>query len=262
MGNLKVLIGLTLAVFVLTVVMIFTIDASSLSAYGSILAACGSFTAVIWFTGSLKYQAKQLEEQRIQFQKQFLKSHEDGRRNALLLAKDILLKTEEKALAANKELNSIAEIFPNYVNFGELKDIYESKDHLVVQDALTSWNKKEGPACAIMQGIKSAAQVYFLAIGKDDIDYTKEPEEFVFVYGSHLWELPFFSDFTSCAKPLSEYMIKIQPGRQGAIFAIYGLMANTASPDFLKLDEIREDMKNFESKGRVLPQIALSLKNT
>ncbi|MFW9630333.1 hypothetical protein V3H27_12040, partial [Vibrio parahaemolyticus] len=51
-------------------------------------------------------------------------------------------------------------------------------------------------------------------------------------------------------------------GRQGAIFAIYGLMANTASPDFLKLDEIREDMKNFESKGRVLPQIALSLKNT
>ncbi|MUK79113.1 hypothetical protein GNP84_19760 [Aliivibrio fischeri] len=262
MSNLKVLIGLTVFIVLLALVMIITIDINSLSAYGSILAACGSFTAVIWFTGSLNYQAKQLQEQRAQFKKQFLKSHEDGRRNALLLAKEILLKTEEKALAANSEFNSINQIFPKYINFIELKDIYESTDPEVVKSAITSWYKKEGPACVIMQGIKSAAQVYFLAVGKDNVDYSKEPEEFVYIYGCHLWNLPFFSDFTGCAKALSEYMLSIQLGRKGVPLAMFGAMAKDLPLSLLKLDEIKKDIEKFEADGGTLPAIALSLKNT
>ncbi len=260
MRSQKVIVGLTALIILLTVLMIALVDVDSLSAYGSILAACGSFTAVIWFTGSLKYQAQQLEEQRVQFQQQFIQSQEEGRRNALILAKEILLKAESKALSSNEEFQSIDDIFGKYALFIELKDIYESNDADVVKVALESWYKKEGPACTVMQGIKSAAQVYFLAIGKTDIDYSKPPEEFVFIYGELLWELPFFSDYTGFGKSVSEFMINIQPGREGVKFAAFGVMDSMAPANILKIDEILEDMQAFESKGRKLPLIAERLK--
>lgn len=133
--------------------------------------------------------------------------------------------------------------FPsNYVNFIEFKEIFESHDPKVVQESVNSWYKKETPAVELMKGIKSAAQVYFIAINKLDVDYTKSPEEFFYIYGCHLWSLPFFSAYKSSAMSLSEYMMILQPGRRAVRFAALGAMATLTTSEILKIDEIRADI--------------------
>ena len=117
MIDTKTLSVLTILIIALTVMAMYFVDKDTLSAYGSILAASGGFIAIIWFTASLWYQALQLKEQRIQFQKQFDKSHEEGRRNALSLARDILVNAEERAISLNPDISSITELFPLYAKF-------------------------------------------------------------------------------------------------------------------------------------------------
>lgn len=261
MKNKKVLIILTIAVILTACAMIIFIDISRLSAYGSILAASGSFTAVIWFTGSLRYQAQQLKEQREQFQQEFARTHEEGRRNSLLLAKEILFTAEKRALDSNEELSSIEQIFSKYIDFSEFKVIYESVDPKEVQKAVNSWMKKEAPAIALMEGIKSAAQVYFIAIGKNDVDYSIEPEEFVSIYGCHLWQVPFFSSYKNSAVSLAEYMFNLQPGRKGVSLASLGAIATLTNKEILKMDDIHKDIAKYESSGRKIPQMAEILRD-
>ncbi len=259
MENLRTLVLLTLLVVLTTILAIFYLDENLLSAYGSILAAASGFIAVIWFTGSLWYQAQQLKEQRIQFQKEFNKAHEDGRRNALLLARDILNTAENRALAMNPKISSLSEIFPLYADFSDFKDIMESENPTVVQAAITSWGQKEGPAMALMRGIKSAAQVYFIAIGKEGIDYSKDPEEFVYIYGSHLWGLPFFESLEAETGLLVEFMIKLKPGRSVVPLAHYGVAVALGHETILKIDAIKKDIEAFREKDYPIPKIAQQL---
>lgn len=259
MPNKRILILLSVLVAAVTASAIYHLDNTRLSSVGSLLAASGSFLAVIWFTGSLWYQSQQLKEQRTHFLAEFKQLREDGRRNALLLARDILNAAEANALSLNNELMSLSDIFPRYMTFVELKDILESEDPIVVQEAIKNWVKKEGPALELMKGLKSAAQVYFLAVGKDDVDYSKEPDEFIVVYGPLLWSLPFFEAFQAPATILGEVMVRLKPGRKAVLIASYGVMAKTGSTKLLKIDAIREDIRKHVEKGYPLPKIAEKL---
>jgi hypothetical protein len=250
------MILLTLLVVSAAILAIYHLNQALLVAYGSILAAAGSFVAVIWFTGSLWYQAQQLKEQREQFQKEFAKAHEEGRRNALLLARDILNNAEARALGLNPDMSSLSDLFPLYANFSEFKEIMESDDPATVQEAVKNWAKKEGPAMAIMKGIKSAAQVYFVAVGQEGIDYSKEADEFVYIYGSHLWNLPFFDAFHSIASILTEFMLRLEPGRKVVPLASFGALAAQGYEKLLKMDSIRKDIEAYREKGYPIPKIA------
>ncbi len=141
------------------------------------------------------------------------------------------------------------------MNFSELKDILESDDVGVVQTAVKSWLKKEGPALMLMRGVKTAAQVYFLAVGKEDVDYSKEPEDFVYIYGQHLWSLPFFEAYQAPTAMLTEFMIRLQPGRKAVEIASLAVMVKT-SERFMKMDSVREDIRKHVAKGHPLPKIA------
>ena len=214
--NKRILILLSVLVSTAVAAAMYHLDNARLSSYGSILAAAGSVLAVIWFTGSLWYQSQQLREQRTYFLAEFKHLREEGRRNALMLAREILHAAEAKALSLNSQLTSLSDLPTNYIGFGEFKDILESHDPVTVQAAIQSWLKKEGPAMTLMKGLKSAAEVYFLAVGKEDVDYSKEPEEFVFVYGSQLWSLPFFEAYQATATMLSEFMVTLEPGAKSS----------------------------------------------
>jgi hypothetical protein len=259
MSNKWILIGLTILVVLATGTAIYYLSDVQLSSYGTLVAAAASLLAVIWFSGSLWYQAQQLKEQRMQFLTQFKQLREEGRRNALLLARDILNATESRALAINPEIRSLSELFPAYMHFAEFKDILESDDPNVVQSAVKSWLAKEGPALALMKGLKSAGEVYFLAVGKEDVDYSKEPEEFVFVYGPQLWSLPFFEAFQVPATMLAEFMVRLEPGRKSVTIASLAAMAKLGGQKYLKMDSVREDLKAHVAKGYPLPNIAKGL---
>jgi hypothetical protein len=175
------------------------------------------------------------------------------------LARDILNTAESRALASNPEIRSLSELPTVYVNFAELKDIVESNDPYVVQTAIESWLKKEGPAIALMKGLKSAAEVYFLAIGKENVDYSKDPEKFVFIYGPQLWSLPFFEAFQAPAVMLAELMVQLEPGRKAVIMASLAVMAKIAPEEIMKMDSIREKIRDHVAKGYPLPKIAEGL---
>ncbi|MDR4467073.1 MAG: hypothetical protein MRJ68_02095 [Nitrospira sp.] len=254
-----VLIGLSVLIVLGTAIAIYYLNDVQLSSYGTVVAAAGSLLAVIWFSGSLWYQAQQLREQRTQFLEQFKQLREEGRRDALLLARDILNAAEARALAMNPEIRSLSDLFPLYTQFAELKDILESEDPKTVESAINSWVAKEGPALALMKGLKSAAEVYFFAVGKRDVDYSKEPEEFVYIYGSQLWVLPFFEAFQVPATMLAGFMVRLEPGRKSVTIAGLAAMARLGHQRFLKMDSIREDIKTHMAKGYPLPKIAEGL---
>ncbi len=231
-------------------------DIQQYSAVGSLIGGFGSVLVVIWFVTSLHYQAQQLEEQRVQFLTEFQQIREDGRRNALVLAKDILNETEKRALGLNSDLKSISDLIPLYMNFADLKPITEESDPLIVRQHITAWLQKEGPAVTLMKGIKSAAEIYFRAIGLNNIDYSRNAEEFVFIYGVHLWKTPFFSIYRGHATMLAEIMIKLLPGREAVSIASMVSLSMTAPKGMMKDDKIKDSIKNHEAKGYPLPRIA------
>ncbi|MDA0999187.1 MAG: hypothetical protein O2807_01550 [bacterium] len=260
MPNKWTLILLTILVVAATAVAIFIYrsNPNQLSAYGGIIGAAASILAVIWFTGSLWYQAQQIKEQRTQFSMELRQLREDGRRNALLLSRDVLNAAESRALAISG-LDSLSELPLQYVKFGEFKDIMESDDPDVVSAAIGVWNKKEGPAVAIMNGLKSAAEVYFVAIGKEDVDFSRDPEEFVSIYGPQLWSLPFFEAFQGMATLLAEFMVRLKPVREAVPIAATGAAAKIGGEKYLRMDKAREIIQRHLKKKYPLPKIAEGL---
>jgi hypothetical protein len=259
MPNKWILILLSSLVALATGVAIYTLSDSQLSSYGTMVAAAGSVLAVIWFTGSLWYQARQLNEQRIQFLAEFKTLQESTRRDSLLTAKSILDAAEQRAVAQHGGISSSAELITQYLNFAELKPILESDRSELVLDAFSLWMKKEGAALTLLKGIKSAAELYLRSVRAADIDYSKKPEEFVYVYGPRFWNQPFFDAFQGTATMLCEFMVRLEPGRSAAKIAYFAATAKTVGENILNMDRVREDIKKQKEKGYPIPVIAESL---
>lgn len=254
-----ILITLTLMVSFLVAIFIFIFDNEYISAIGSILSGAGSILAVIWFSAGLNYQAKQLNEQRKQFSSQFKHLQEASRREALLLAKEILEKTEEKTIIYNGKIKNLSDLVSQYTNFVELKPILESKNPDEVLSEYDRWLKKEGAALLLLDGIKSAAEIYFKSIGEKDIDYSQSPEKFYFEYSPRFNTQPFFNQLSGVGGVLAELMINLKPGRDAAKIAFFAASAKTIGEQFIKMDDLRLRIEKHISRGYILPCIANEL---
>jgi hypothetical protein len=248
-------------VLLLTLVAAVYLKTEHSSAVGSLFSAATGFLAVIWFSATLYYQSQMLNEQRQQFLVNFKQLQEDNRRDSLVLVRDILSRAEERALKSNPELKSINDLMAHYMNIFEWGDILKSKDPDTVLSAGKKWLlMKEGPALFLMQGIKSAAETYFRAIGKSGIDYTIEPELFVAAYGPTLWKAPYFEEYQGIGAFLSEIMSRLKPGRERIQLAYWVAAFKKSIDDDLYgvIDEekIIEDIKRHMKAGHTLPAIA------
>jgi len=231
---------------------------------GTLIGGIGSVIAVIWFYTSLKLQRRQLEEQRQQFMSEFKHVREDSHRNALILSRDILNETEKRISGQNPELKSISDLIPLYLQqMQEFNPILEETNPVLIQQHVQSWLKIEGPAVILMKGIKSAAEIYLRVSDLNgNIDYSKDPEEFVYIYGPLLWKNPFFDLYEGAATILSQFMISLAPGRKSVILASMVAMSMTVPKGVVKEDKIREDIENHKKKGYPLPKIVeVYLKN-
>ncbi|PWW81842.1 hypothetical protein CR164_08470 [Prosthecochloris marina] len=255
----RVLIGLTIFIGILVAVSIYCLDRENLSAFGSILSGAGSLLAVLWFSASLRYQSRQLEEQRKQFTSQYLHLQETGRRDALMVAKGILDRAEAQAIAHNGEINSIIELSNKYILCKELKPLTESTDPQVVTCAYESWMKKEGAALIFLNGIKSAAEVYLRSVGKSDVDYSKGPEDFYYIYSPLFATQPFFNTSKGTADLISEFMVQLAPGRKAADIAFFAANAKLIGPKIINMDKLRSNIKKHVEAGYKLPAIAQDL---
>ena len=248
---------LTILVIALAALAIIYLNIAQYSAVGSLIGGFGSVLAVIWFFTSLQYQAQQLEEQRTQFSTELKQIRENSRRNALILAKDILNDAERRALAQNPEMKSIFDIMTAYYGqFSDLKSILEERDPTIVQQHVEAWTKREAPASILMNGIKNAAEIYFSAIGQNNIDYSKDAEGFVHIYGDQLWKLPFFQTYQNVATIVAKSMIMLLSRRNAAFLAIQVITCIIADEGKVKGNYIIKEIENHKKKGYPLPRIA------
>lgn len=252
----RLLIVLSLAVAALAGAAIGFLDHERLSALGSMVSGAGSLLAVLWFSASLRYQAKQLEEQRKQFTSQFHFLQESSKRDALVVAKDILERAEQRSIETNGKITSLGQLAIEYTHFVELKPILESSDPEEVLRAFESWMKKEGAAMTLLQGIKSAAEVYLRATSTPSIDYSKPADEFYMIYSDHFSSLPFFQALAGPATMLSEFMFRLGPGRSAAQIAFLAASSKKVGEKLLKMDKVRADIAEHVAKGYPLPAIA------
>ncbi len=249
------LILITIIVFLVGFIVLINFSDARASSIGSVAGACGGILAVVWFFAALKSQAKQLENQKEQFLAEFQTLREGARREALMFARDILKDAEGKALKQNPELNAISDLFTNYIDFSSLGVILKSSDPHEVLEQFKVWAKIEGPAITMMRGIKSAAEIYFRAMDFKDIDSSREPEDFVFIYSPLIEKLPYFDTYIGSLRLLTDFMLKLQPGRKAASLAVQVALAK-ASEVPMKEDKIREEIKIRKESGLSIPNIA------
>ncbi|MHC4212891.1 MAG: hypothetical protein ACYSWP_05885 [Planctomycetota bacterium] len=251
-----ILILITVAVIAMGVCVLLYFSDTKASTIGSVAGACGGILAVVWFLAALKSQSEQLENQKNQFLVEFQTLREESRRNALIFAREVLKDAEEKALKQNPRLNNITDLVTGYLDFSYLKVVIESSDPHEVLEQFESWKNIEGPAITMIRGIKSASEIYFRAIGLKDIDYSKEPEDFVYIYSPHILKLPYFDSYNGIATILSQIMGRIQPGRKSAMLAFQVALAKTSAKGFMKEEKIREDIEARRASGLPIPKIA------
>lgn len=224
------------------------------------LSGAGSLLAVLWFSAGLRYQSTQLEEQRKQFAAQFDHLKETSRRDALLLAKGILEGSEQQAITLNGQITVISELTSAYMDMGELGPLLNSKDPAEVMKAHQRWVKKEGAALLLLNGIKSAAEIYLRSVNVTDIDYSRPADEFYFVYSSRFASQPFFNKYSGTAQILSEIMVRLTPGRNAASIAFFAASIKSTDAKLFKLDRIKADIEAQLATGHPLPEIAKDLK--
>ena len=259
MKKYRLLILITIIVFLVGVSVIIHFSDTRASSIGSVAGACGSILAVVWFFAALKSQSKQLENQKEQFLAEFQTLREGARREALIFARDILKDAEGKALKQNPKLNTISDIHTNYIDLSSLtslKVILESCDPHEVLEQIKVWKTVEGPAITMVRGVKSASEIYFKAIGLKGVDYSKEPEDFVFIYSPHIEKLPYFDTYAGSLYLLTSFMVISQPGRKAAGLACQVALAKTAPEGFMKDEKIREEIEARKASGLCIPKIA------
>lgn len=258
MKKYRLLILITIAIVLFGVSVLVYFSETKASSIGSVVGAFGSILAFVWFFAALKSQSEQLDNQKEQFLAEFQTLREGARRDAMMFARDVLKDAEGKALKQNSELNAITDIFSSYMGppfLMSLKAILESDDPYEVLEQFKVWMKIEGPSVIMMRGIKNAAEIYFRAIGLKDIDYSKEPEEFVFIYSPHIEKLPYFDTYTGSLCLLTNFMLMMQPGRKAALLAWQVASAKTY-PKFMKEEKIREEIETRKASGLSIPKIA------
>lgn len=229
---------------------------SQYDALGSLLSAAGSVLAVIWFTGSLYYQSLQLKEQREQFSKELEELRGDARRNALTVASEILRDAEDSALKANPAMSSISELpSRHFLNLKPFNVIMKSMNPQEVRAAGFEWLKTEYPAIVLLGGIKHAAEVYFRAINRTDVDFSLDPEEFVDRYGSSLWTIPYFGKYEAVGEWLSTDMLRSKHSRKAASLAhlVASSKIVSSEPD---RKEILKAVNKHREEGLPMPAIA------
>ena len=222
----------------------------------SLIGSTANILAVVWFTATLIYQSRQLSEQRQQFSITIEQSKRDSQRNALVVADGILREAEKVALSQNEDLKTFADLIPIYVKWDRLSIMINSSDPNEIIKAGKEWLKREGPAITITNGIKTAIKIYAESTSNNSFDFTLDADEFIYIYGPEIWQLPYFQRYQGTIQLLIEFMIRITPGRKAALLSYTIAIGLSTSENILQKNKIREDIDFLNKKNYPIPEIA------
>jgi hypothetical protein len=249
-------LGLISVAIVLVPFAVFSLSASKdIGDLGSLLGASSGFIAVIWFYHGLRLQSLQIDEQRLQFSKQYHLQYQES-----LLA--FLEKASDKVKCSHQELisalglpdsNQLAVKYLQSLSY--YKEALESTDPNVVTSHVQDWMKIEGPCVKFMTSVKDVITLHKRRLGLEDDPDTDDVADYVFINSGHLLQQPFMSSFQVSIKMLSEQMMIISPGRKAMVLAITTAMALLSPEGLIKKDKIIQDINGHKSQNKPIPKI-------
>jgi hypothetical protein len=83
--------------------------------------------------------------------------------------------------------------------------------------------------------------------------------DFVYIYGQHLWKVPYFVAYATAAEWLARIMVLSEPGRKAALIAAEAAMAKLVPAKYLNVKKINDDMAKHRAAGLPVPAIAEDL---
>lgn len=210
--------ALTLLIIGIAVYATIALPREDFGDYGSVFAAASGFIAVIWFyrglvlqTEQIKQQQIMLEEQRKQFNLEFNNIRLDSKRNAMLVARNILNDMEPKVVEKlGGEIETFPTIFVQFLQY--LKPISESDDPDIVLDACTTMMKIITPAKLFLTAIMEAGICILENEGFEFVNKNKEnitPELYIIANFNNLTFRPFLSKYMGTARMLANLMSTI-----------------------------------------------------
>ena len=253
----RALICITLLLFASVALATIFLDPERLSALGGILSGAGSLLAVLWFSAGLRYQSRQLEEQRKQFAAQFQFLRESSRREALRATKEVLRETELHVYRLRPDIKTLASVTTAYA--AVLKDVPEivtSTDPDVVFDSSTRFLLAEMTASTLLTGIKAAAELYLRSGEEQEIDFRKSPEEFYAIYNPLFRNLPFFSSLVVAADLLVELMLGTIVARRAVSIANRVAILKVMDSRIVNTGALLRSIEELQEDGYPIPAIA------
>lgn len=228
---------------------------------GSLIGAFTGIIAVIWFYRGLRLQSLQIEEQRLQFEKQHHIQYQDSLLTFLQKASERIEKSHKELVEA-LSLSDSNQLSASYLNSMKFyKEALESTDPNVVILQVQEWMKIEGPCIKFMSSVKDIIVLHKRRLGIKDETKEKDVADYVFINSAHLLQQPFMSNYQVAVKMLSEQMMLLTPGRNTMIIASTTAIALLAPEGLMKKDKIIEDIKKYKSENKPIPKICEQIIN-
>ena len=232
---------ISLFVIITTVFVITYYNKDDIIIYSQILSAPISLIAVILFYVSLKSQTKQIEEQQIQFFKQFEQSKKTSRRDAFLKADDIFSKSIERACSLGN-VDSLNNLEANYISFLQ-KDLPHIVKMTNSHDILLLISKKnflEKAIFCFLNGAKNAYTIYF-ETNFDSNEPFVPPNTFLLSVKKNFLQLPFFKEDKALAISFCNFMLI-----SSELLKASEIVTTIAATKYAS-DECLQDKKNFKT---------------
>jgi hypothetical protein len=239
-------------------------SASSASLLATYISGVTSAIAIVWLVAGLRIQAAELSLQRQELRLQRLAAQQQARElrssaklGSLSQIRSLLEEAEKSIRDSPLGITTPLEI--QNVYFEKMSfwhDIENSSNFQVVIDSYNAWLPAEAVAKNYVRYIASALRIYIEHHYPDaQIDFNKEPEDFVYIYQSWGHKAPFISHHIGVSAMLAQFLWLMKPGLERMRLAWLVASAKSLGTSFLKEGSLEELRDNVLKRSETLPAI-------
>lgn len=251
--NDVILVAITCVIALAATAIYFTAADNEASAnLATYISGFVSVITLVWLVAAFRIQSvelslqrNELALQRVAVEQQAQETANSAKLASLSSINEILKKAEQDIKDNDAGIGKVSEIVPALLQGMRLwEDVENSKDPLKVQKTYGEWLKIESVARLYLLRVASAMKLYFEFHRRDlSPDYTKPPEDFVYIYQTWINKAPFLSEHSGTAAFIGQHISIVMPGIERMLLAFMVAGAKLSNPEIFK-DEALEEMRD------------------
>jgi hypothetical protein len=229
-----------------------TIDASAAANVGTYISALTSAIALLWLVAGFRLQSEELRLQRSELKLQRLAAEQQAEElsnsaklGSLAQIKSLLDDAERAIKGSPVGVADATQIYSAFMGgMTHWKPIFESKNPSAVMDEFQNWMPLEALARNYVRYVSSALQIYLkFHYPKQEIDYSLDAENFVYIHQSWAYNAPFLSHHIGPAALLAQHLIMMKPGLERVQLAWMVASAKSLGKNLFK-DQVLEELRD------------------